>query len=172
MRISSLSVVTVFLVALSSLAFGQDTNFNKGPQYLLTGSPMLARSIATPAYSLAGPPLETGADNATAGLHAGAENQYEPAPNPDAQPSINLFPIFYGRPAVSVVEVSFSPEAPSKPIPNSILNAGVEQIGDWATLQERGYGITLAEAASLSKKTAHATRVYANADLERLHPNI
>jgi hypothetical protein len=170
MRIFSISVVTIFLFALSPLAFAQDTNFNNGPQYLLLGSPMLARSISTPSYSLAGPPLEVGADNATAGLHAGTENQYQSPPNPDAQPSINLFPIFYGGTSRSVIEINVSPESSLKPVSNSILDAEV-QIGNLETAIERGYGMTLAEAARASKKeTGRATRVYTNADLERLRP--
>ena len=37
-------------------------------------------------------------------------------------------------------------------------------------LRERGYGITLAEAAAYDKtRTRHATHVYTNADTNRLH---
>jgi len=37
------------LIFISAAAFGQDTNFATGPQYLITtGAPMLARAISTP----------------------------------------------------------------------------------------------------------------------------
>jgi len=68
-------------------AFGQDTNFASGPQYLMThGSPLFAQPLSTPSLSLAGPPLEVGADNATARLIAGAENQTVSLPPADALP--------------------------------------------------------------------------------------
>jgi hypothetical protein len=54
----------------------KDTNFATGLHHLITtGAPMLARAISTPGLSFANPPLELGADNATARLTAGAENQ-------------------------------------------------------------------------------------------------
>lgn len=164
------SLLAIFLLMLPAFAFAQDTNFNNGPQYLLLGSPMLARSISTPSYSLAGPPLEVGAHNATAGLHAGTEDHYQSPPNPDALPKVDFFPIYYGNPSFSVIEISFSSEASTKPISDRFLNSDV-QIGDLETLHDRGYGMTLAEAAASSKKkTGHAIHVYTNADVERLHP--
>lgn len=40
------------LIFISAAAFGQDTNFATGPQYLITtGSPMFARPISTPTLS-------------------------------------------------------------------------------------------------------------------------
>src|SRR5260370_41480889 len=82
-------------LVLSTAAFviGQDTNFASVPQYLMNGSPLFARSISTPSLSLAGPPLDTGASNATEGLTAGADNQTA-SPRPPAEP--NLFTIYYG----------------------------------------------------------------------------
>ena len=99
MRISFYFVVVCTLLVLSSqgIAFSQDTNFATGPQYLMNyGSPLLAHSISTPSLSLAGPPIEVGASDATGVLTAGAGDQNVLPPSPDALPKIDLFPIFYG----------------------------------------------------------------------------
>src|SRR5271155_3657565 len=126
------------LIVLSALgvAFGQDTNFSTGPQYLMNyGSPLLARPISTPSISLAGPPLGVGASNSTGDLIAGAENQVALPPNPDALPKVDLFPIYYGGPPVGESgEISFSYPAETSlslslaEIPPSILDNGVSQI--------------------------------------------
>ena len=166
------------LLVLSALgiAFGQDTNFPSGPQYLMTSdlmkndSPFFARPISTPSMSLAGPPLEVGASNATGVLITGAGNQDVLPPRPDAVPRIDLFPIFYGRSPASVIEISFPPEPSSNQLPASILDTGVWQITTAKALRERGYGVTLPEAAGYGKmRTRRATRVYTNADIDRLH---
>ncbi|MGA8837205.1 MAG: hypothetical protein WB538_16365, partial [Candidatus Sulfotelmatobacter sp.] len=99
------------LIVLSAVgaAFGQDTNFATGPQYLMTqGSPLFAQPLSTPSLSLAGPPLEVGADNATARLTAGAENQTDSLPPADALPQVDFFYFYYGMPPLSVVEISFA----------------------------------------------------------------
>jgi hypothetical protein len=158
------------------IAFGQDTNFSSGPQYLMNpdsvknGSTIFARPISTPSISLTGPPLEVGASNATGVLIAGAETQTVLPPNPEARPTIDLFPIFYGRAAAGVIEISFPPE-PSGDLPSaSILDTGVWQMTTAQALRERGYGVTLAEAAVYDKAhVRHATRLYTNADVDRLH---
>lgn len=165
------------LLVLSALAtaFGQDTNFPAGPQYLTNsdsmknGSPAFARSISTPSISLTSPPLEIGASNATGVLIAGADNQTVLPPNPDARPTINLFPIFYGAPAPSVIEISFSPEPSANQLPANFLDTGVWQVTTAQALRDRGYGVTLVEAALYGKAhVQHATRVYTNADIDRL----
>jgi len=159
------------LIALSALgtAFAQDTNFATGPQYLMNyGSPLFAHPISTPTMSLSGPPPQVGASNATEGLIVGADNQTEtPLPHPQA----NLFPIYYGAPPSSVVEISFA-EAQTSPtsLPASILDTGVWQVTTAQALRERGYGVTLQEAATLAKSRArHAKHVYTNDDITRLH---
>src|SRR5271170_8013479 len=98
MRISLCFVLVCTLVLLTQgIAFSQDTNFATGPQYLMNyGSPLLARSIATPSTSLAGQPIAVGASNATGVLSAGAGTQNVLPPCPDALPKIDSFPIFYG----------------------------------------------------------------------------
>jgi|HubBroStandDraft_6_1064221.scaffolds.fasta_scaffold00005_134 hypothetical protein len=166
---------TLFVLSALGIAFGQDTNFAAGPQYLLNNnSPLLARSISTPSMSLAGPLLEVGASNATGVLIPGAEAQTVIPPLAVALPRTDLASIYYGRPPVSVVEISF-PEASggslsSNPLPASILDTGVWQITTAQALRERGYGVTLPEAAAHGKaRTRHATHIYTNADIDRLH---
>jgi hypothetical protein len=178
MRISFHCVLASTLLVLSSegIAFSQDTNFATGPQYLMNyGSPLLARSISTPSLSLTGPPIEVGASNATAVLGAGAGAQNVLPPSPDALPKIDLFPIFYGAPPVSENgQISFSypvePSAPPAEIPPSISDSGVGQMTTAQALRERGYGLTVAEAAAEAKeRIRHANHIYTNADAARLH---
>jgi hypothetical protein len=162
------------LLAFSTVvpAFGQDTNFPNGPQYLMTsGSPLFARPIATPSLALTGPPLQTGADNATGVLFAGAQNQTALPPLAVALPSFDLFPIFYGPSQPQVIEISFA-EGVSEAgeIPSSIRESGVVQMTTAQALTDRGIGVTVAVAAAHSKATAgHASYIYTNTDIERLH---
>jgi hypothetical protein len=167
----------MFLV-LSTLGigFGQDTKFPAGPQYLMNsdslrnGTPWFARPISTPAMSLTDPPLEVGASNATGVLIAGAENQTVVPPSPDALPKADLFPIFYGESTASIIEISFPSEPSVNESPASIFDTGVWQITTAQALRERGYGISLVEGAAYARaQTRRATRVYTNADIDRLH---
>jgi len=166
---------TLFLLSAIGMASGQDTNFSTGPQYLMNyGSPLFAVPISTPSLSLAGPPIEAGARNATGVLIAGAADDYVLPPLAVALPKIDLFPIFYGNPSfnVNVVEISFSASSGSSlaALPPSILDSGVWQITTTQGLRDRGYGLTIAEAAARSKaQIRHANRVYTNADTDRLH---
>ncbi len=178
MRISFYFIVVCTLIAFSSIgiAFSQDTNFATGPQYLMNyGSPLLARSISTPSLSLASPPIEVGASDATGVLSAGASDQNVLPPSPDALPKIDLFPIFYGGPPVGENgQISFSyatePSSPSDEIPPSISDSGVEQMTTAQDLRARGYGTTVAEAAAEAKeRIRHANHIYTNADAARLH---
>jgi|HubBroStandDraft_5_1064220.scaffolds.fasta_scaffold06766_3 hypothetical protein len=178
MRISFYCVLCCTLIVLltQAIAFSQDTNFATGPQYLMNyGSPLLAHPISTPSLSLASPPLEVGASDATGVLSAGIGDQNVLPPSPDALPKIDLFPIFYGGPPVSEnSQISFSyPAEPSSlpsEIPPSISDNGVSQMTTARELRERGYGITLAEAAANSKtQTRRANHIYTNDDIARLH---
>jgi hypothetical protein len=157
------------------MSLGQDTNFATGPQYLMNygptnpGSPLFAQPISTPSLSLAGPPLDVGASNATESLVAGADNQ---TASRQFEPAADLFPIYYGAPAASVIEISSPSEAPSNELPASILDTGVWRITTAQALRERGYGVTLGEAAAQSKAhMGHATHIYTDADIARLHKN-
>jgi len=178
MRISFRFVLVSTLLVLSTqgIAFSQDTNFATGPQYLMNyGSPLFARSIATPSLSLAGPPIEVGASDATGVLSAGAGVQNVLPPSPDALPKIDFFPIFYGGAPVSENgEITFShpiePSSPPVEIPPSISDNGDLQITTTQALRERGFGVTVAEVAAEAKaRIQHANHVYTNADAARLH---
>ena len=187
---------TTLIVALGA-AFAQDTNFASGPQYLMNqtsgyassysaisgsqqygpinygpadyGSTFFLRPISTPSLSFSTPPLEVGASNATGALIAGAENQVVLPPQAIALPKFDLFPILYGQPAAQRIEISFSESSEASPLPSSIAEDGVVQMTTLHALQQRGYGVTVAQAAAYSKaRAAHATRVYTNADIERL----
>jgi hypothetical protein len=177
MRLSSLFLLcalycSLLLLSLGS-AFAQDTKFATGPQYLLThdstspASAFFTRPISTPTLALPNPLLEPGASNATEGLDAGADTE---TGVPHVAPPADLLPIYYGVPRVSVVEISFSPEPSADALPASILDAGVWQITTSQALHQRGYEVTLIEAAADGKARArHSNRVYTNADIDRLH---
>jgi|ERR1022692_287863 hypothetical protein len=177
MRISFCCVLCCTLIGLSGpgTAFGQDTNFARGPQYLMnpdstnSRSPLLARPISTPSLSFTGPPLEVGASNETEGLVAGADTQTALA---QPQPAPDLRPVYYGAPPATVIEVNVPENSsePSREVPASILDVGVWQMTTPQALRERGYGAALAEVAAYRKAHAgHATRIYTNADINRLH---
>jgi hypothetical protein len=177
MRLSLCSVL--FLFSTLGIAFGQDTNFPSGPQYLMNGSPLFARSISTPSITLTDPPLQVGAGNASGVLIAGAEDQTIVSRSPDALPRIDLFPIYYGTRQPSVIEISFTAEPSSNELssnelsknelPESILDTGVSEITTVETLHARGYGLTIVEGAAYGKAhTRRAAHVYTNADIDRL----
>ena len=168
MRVYFLSAAIVLMSI--GMAFGQDTNFPNGPQYLMNGSPMFARSISTPSMSLAGPALEVGADNATGVMIAGADNQTVLPPAAVTLPRVDFFPVYYGTSPASVVEVSLAEDFSGSELPASILDNGVEQVTTVQLLRERGYGVNLAEAAQYGRAhSRHATRMFTNADIDRLH---
>ncbi|MGB6333693.1 MAG: hypothetical protein WA676_15585 [Candidatus Sulfotelmatobacter sp.] len=190
---------TLLLLSGQGIASSQDTNFATGPQYLMQGSPMFARSISTPSMSLAGPAPELGASDASGVLIPGASDQNVLPPNPDALPKIDLFPIFYTEVFASDLKPSFAlaepfpgllqqqpspimslepssaqlPEPSSNRPPPSILDNGVWQMTTPQQLRERGYGVSLAEAAAEAKaRIRHADHKYTNADAARLHGGI
>jgi len=173
MRVSLCSML--FLLSTLGIAFGQDTNFPSGPQYLMNGSSLFARSISTPSIALTDSPLQVGASNATGVLIAGAGDQTVLPPAADALPRTDLFPIYYGTRQPIVIEISFAPELSSNELsknelPESILDTGVSEITTVETLRARGYGVTIVEGAAYGKThTRRAARVYTNADIDRLH---
>lgn len=171
MRVAA-SCLLLLLVVVGASA-GQDTNFSSGPQYLMSyGSQMFLHSITTPSLSWQSPPLDVGASNATSGLSAGADiSTGDSMPEP-AHPA-DLFPIYYGVPQVEVIEVSlrgYEGESQlERTLPTSITDAGTWQMTTVQTLGERGYGVSLVEAAAYWKThMRRATRVYGNSDIERL----
>jgi hypothetical protein len=173
MRIHSILALLLLLVGISA---AQDTNFPTGPQYLMTfGSPLFARPIATPSLSLDSPPFpEVGPTAAVApSSEAVATTPTERQYLVNLQP--NLFPIFYGQPRLSAVAVSFNEggeeeSASSRPILAGIADSSVVALIDVQSLRERGYGVTLPEAARYrGAHKASAAHHYTNADIERFH---
>ena len=152
------------LFALAGLSAAQDTNFSVGPQYLLTGSPMWARPIATPTLSLEAP-LPPIPDLPEIGPVIETQPYIS---NPDLRHQADLFPVYYGYPAAGVVELSSA--EPPRELPASLVDSGVVVMIDAPSVHEPGYGITLGEVAAFWKAhKPHAPRVYTNADVERLH---
>jgi hypothetical protein len=166
----------------AGIALSQDTNFSNGPQYPLSSVPdarsassnFFVRSISTPSVSLSGPALEVGASNATGDLNARAEAQTIGVPEAITLPRTDLSSIYYGMPTANVIEVNFraasSTSIASTEIPQSIFDIGVGRIIEAEDLRESDYGATLPEAAARGKEhVRRATRVYTNADIDRLH---
>jgi hypothetical protein len=150
---------------ITSQVTSQDTNFSAGPQYLVTSgfSPLFARSIATPSISLAAP---LPAIPSLPDIGPVIENQ-PVATNPELPRQPDLFPIYYGPPVTNVVEITSAELPPS--LPASIVDAGVTGIADAQSLRERGYGVPLGDTAAFWKvHKPHASRVYTNADVQRL----
>jgi hypothetical protein len=171
MRIFTLSC---FLLLITGYSAAQDTNFAAGPQYLLTGSPLLSHSIATPTLSLDAPlpPVETSSvsiPDASTGVAFAA--------NPQLEHQADLIPVYYGvdnhyAVSTAVVEISFPEGAAesSAALPASIVESGVTELVDAQALRLRGHGITVAEAAAYWKNHKPPTRRnFTNEDVKRLH---
>jgi hypothetical protein len=159
------------LLVFVGFSAAQDSNFPVGPQYLMNyGSPIFARPIATPSLSLDTPVV---ASETTPHDTTTAPDNETVADIPGFQPQIDLFPIYYGVPRVSVIGLSFREpgerSASLHPLPISFLEPGVVELTDMQSLRLRGYGVTLPEAAAYWKNHhVSRPRVYTNADTERL----
>jgi hypothetical protein len=163
-----------FLIAAAGVCSAQESNFSTGPQYLMIGSPMFLRPIATPTLSLSETPAAPALPATEAAV---APETYAPAaalPVP-----AGLSRVYWGSrdasesasaaatETTSVIEVSGT--VPPN-LPASIFNAGVEETVDAQSLRERGYGVTVSEASSFWKThKPHAVRTFTNRDVERLH---
>jgi len=163
------SAILCLTLALAAAAAAQETNFATGPQYLMNyGSPLFARSIATPTLSLDEPlrPVPAAFNHGASTEHV----SYRTTPGMEGQ--ADLFPIYYGVPRVSVVQIDYSAKsaAAESAVLASWFDAGVSEVTDAETLRLRGYGITLGEYARYWRAhTRPATRRYTNDDIERLH---
>ncbi len=164
------------LMALAGISAAQDTNqitsqdtsFSAGPQYLITStfSSLFARPIATPSISLEAP---LPAISSLPAIGPVVENQ-PIAANPELPRQPDLFPIYYGPPVPNVVEITSAELPPS--LPASIVDTGVTGIADAQFLHERGYGVPLGDTAAFWKAHKPRTsRVYTNADVQRLRPS-
>jgi len=161
MRLASLSCL---LIALAAIAAAQETNFSVGPQYLMiSGSPSFARPIATPSLS-----FDTGLSAIPNLPQIGPAVENQPyVVNSEASRGPNLFPIYYGYPMASVVEITSA--EPPRNLPASIIDVGVTGITDAQSLRERGFGVPLGDSAAFWKThKPRAPRVYTNADIQRL----
>lgn len=172
MRLMSLLLT---LLMLAGISVAQETNFSTGPQYLITtNSTMFLRPIATPTLSLSAPPASMGeAATSEAGGEATPQPSSPFAPAP-AQP--DLTQIFWGTPAtaqpadenVSEIEITSAPLPGA--LPASIFDTGVTGMTSVQSLRERGFGVPLGESAAFWKThKPHASRLYTNADIQRLH---
>ena len=167
-----IAICACCLLVLAGTCSAQDTNFPVGPQYLMTfDAPMFARPIATPSLS-----FETTLPEAGTLAPAAAEvptEQYQLISQIlELQRQQYLPSVYWGEPLVSVVEINFreaTEEETSPALPASITESGVIAVTDAQSLRERGYGVTLPEAAQHWKSRKSATpRVYTNSDIERL----
>ena len=163
------------LLMLAGVSVAQETNFSAGPQYLITtNSAMFLRPIATPTLSLSAPLAST---SEPAMSEAAGEASPQPAsPFAPAPAQPDLTQIFWGTPAtaqpanenVSEIEIASAPLP--RALPASIFDAGVTGITSVQSLRERGFGVPLGESAAFWKThKPHASRLYTNADIQRLH---
>jgi len=170
-------------ICLNGISAAQDTNFSSGPQYLMNyGSPLLFQPLTTPTLSLSSPLpslnglAEEGSGEPSSPALGGLQNQaqinrvyYGVSPTagesaPSAQTETSE-PV-----AANPSEIELSSAEPRAPLPSSILNVGVTGIADAQSLRDSGYGATLGEVAAFWKaKNSHASRIYTNADIARLH---
>jgi hypothetical protein len=159
------------LLVLVGVSAAQDSNFAVGPQYLMNyGSPIFAQPIATPSLSLDTPVV---ASETISEDNVPAPDNETVAAISEFLSQVDLFPIYYGTPRVSVIELSFREpgerSASLRPLPISFSESGVVEITDMQSLRLRGYGVTLPEAAAYWKaQHVSLPRVYTNADTERL----
>jgi hypothetical protein len=153
---------------LAGASFAQDTNFAHGPQYLITGSTMFLRSIATPSESLQAPLENPYVVNTDGSVSTDLVAAHPDIPRPDLQP------IYWGEPKTannaSEIEIT-SPELPPN-LPASILDSGVTAAAVPGFSSATGSETTLGAAAAFWKDHAsHVSHVYTDADVERLHNN-
>jgi hypothetical protein len=163
MRLASLSCLLLLLTGIT-VAQSTDTSFSAGPQYLITSdSPLLLRPIATPSLSFEAPLASTPMVSTVPDVAVPAFTV-----PPELQNQADLFPIYYGVERISVIELSGV--EPPRNLPESFVDVGVLTTVHVPEPQERGYGVTLGDAAAFWKthKTS-ASHVYTNADVARLH---
>jgi hypothetical protein len=183
MRLATLFCV---LLALAGIDVAQDTNFPTGPQYLINGAPILfLTSIATPTLSLSTP---------SSTLSAAAIDALLPPIPASAKipPMTDLSRIYWGSPATeakvadganenidegvdkgateNVSEINITSAPFSSALPASILDTGVTGMTNVQSLRMRGFGVPLGDSAAFWKThKPHTSRVYTNADIQRLH---
>ena len=158
----------------SSAAPAVETQFASGPQYLIpSGSQDLLHAITTPSLSFPSGLTQSPTLVTTVSEPKADEATFDAVSAVlDDDARTELYSIYYGYAQPSVVEIAFATvaEREAEP-PASISYAGVIEVTSAQALRDRGYGLTLAEAAARWKAhTIRARRVYTNDDLERLRP--
>jgi hypothetical protein len=153
-----LLILSVFCAAQSA-----ETNFPMGPQYLITnGTPEFLRSIATPSLSFNSP-------LAPAPVVATETGTLEPSTPPPVIDTQTALPeILWGEIKPSTIEITSTSTVMNAP--PSLFDAGVTGFFNSQSVRDRDIGVSLAQAAAYWK--AHKTlvsRLYTNADIERLH---
>jgi hypothetical protein len=186
MRLATLFCV---LLALAGINVAQDTNFSTGPQYLVNGaSPLFLQSIATPSLSLSTPPSTLSASAADAlfqiptsagiPLLTNLSRIYWGTPAPDAQVADRVTENVDDAPSngarkvakMNVSEIIISSVPSLIALPASILDTGVTGMTSAQSLRIRGFGVPLGDTAVFWKThKPHASRIYTNADVQRLH---
>jgi hypothetical protein len=171
MRLVSLLLT---LLTLAGVSVAQETNFSSGPQYLITtNSSMFLRPIATPTLSLSAP---LGSMSEPAGEATPEPSSPFAPPFASAPPQPDLTQIFWGTPAtaqpanenVSEIEITSAPLP--RALPANVFDTGVTGMTSFQSLRERGFGVPLGESAAFWKThKPHASRLYTNADIQRLH---
>jgi hypothetical protein len=159
------------VLGLASLGAAQDTTFSTGPEYLITfGSPMFARSIATPSLSWDDATPATTTTSAT--TEPTSSELFESVSSSlDAQRQTALLSIYYGTPATTGSEIPASSEESNRPVAAVPVEVGISSITDAQALRAQGYGVTPGEAATARGASAHRShRVYTNQDVEHLRP--
>lgn len=188
------------LLALAAMSCAQDTNFAVGPQYLITtDSTLFLRPIATPTLSLSEPlppirgasteeatvpetpsePVRLSSQEFFARVYWGEHTPEEVTARLIVTPTLSLSEQ-PATPSVATTEEATAWETPTwyareivqhtRPLPFNVVQVGVTGTADAQALRERGYGVSLGEAASSARTNKpHATRVFTNRDIERLH---
>ena len=170
MRLSAFLLV-LFASAGIAAAQSTDTNFPVGPQYLITtDSTLFLHPIATPSMSLQPPSPPPPAMETNPGTTVELSS-----PPAAIQTQPDLSRVLWGDSWVdsvtcvspsSVIEVSGSA---NPTLPPSIFDPGVTGMASAQSLRDRGIGLTLGEVSAAEKSRPHATHVYTNDDLRRLH---
>lgn len=155
MRVSFLIVLV-----LAGFAGAQDTNFQAGPQYLVTTSnAQFLRPIVTPSMSL-NTPLPAFPSLPQVGPTVTAQPYIS---NPTLEHQPDLYPIYYGYPEIPVIELSGEPP---RELPASINDTGFLPITTARSLRELGYGVTVVQDAGYWKTHKRPiVRLYTNADI-------
>lgn len=151
-----------FLFLVIGISVAQDTDSPVGPTYLMTsGSPLFAQTIATPSLSLEAPLPRIPSLPA---VGPAVSNQSYTS-NPELAHQADLFPIYYGYPRIAAVALT-STDLP-RALPANFIDVGVTGVADAQSLRERGYGVSLGEAAAFWRTyPSHASRVITNRDVE------